>query len=88
MTITISPSVGTPSLASVRGFDMPQGNRITFESLSETRSTILVAITRQREPLRIADLGWSRAEAAALRAQLVAFEEDWDAAGMDAYDAL
>lgn len=41
-----------------------------------------------RAPLLVTDLGWLRAEAAAVRAQLAAFEEDWDAPGMSAYDAL
>jgi hypothetical protein len=36
----------------------------------------------------IASLGWSRAEAGAIRDQLRSFAEDWDAPGMDAYDAL
>ena len=37
---------------------------------------------------RVADLGWSREEAAEIRASLLAFEEDWSAPGMELYDTL
>ena len=40
------------------------------------------------EPLTTADLGWSRKKAAEIRASLLAFEEDWNAPGMEAYDKL
>lgn len=39
-------------------------------------------------PLLVEDLGWTREEAAAVRAQLATFAEDWEAPEMDAYDAL
>jgi hypothetical protein len=48
----------------------------------------VVVVYGERPRLLVADLGWSREEAAAVRGQLAAFEEDWDAPGMDAYDAL
>jgi hypothetical protein len=51
-------------------------------------STGVPAYGRDRPPLLVSDLGWSQEEAAATRARLAAFEEDWDAPGMDAYDAL
>lgn len=54
----------------------------------EFASTPLPELGAERPPLRVADLGWSREYAAKIRAQLAAFEEDWDAPGMDAYDAL
>ena len=38
--------------------------------------------------LFIEQIGWSREEALQTRARLAAFEEDWDAPGMDAYDEL
>jgi len=38
--------------------------------------------------LPIRDLGWSREEALETRMRLRAFEEDWDAPGMDVYDEL
>jgi hypothetical protein len=41
-----------------------------------------------RPHLLVADLGWTRDEAAAVRAQFGSFAEDWDAPEMDAYDAL
>ena len=41
-----------------------------------------------RPRLLIADLGWTREEAVAVRAKLAAFEEDWDVPEMDIYDTL
>lgn len=45
---------------------------------------------RQREypPKLLADISWSQAEAFETRARLAAFEEDWNAPGMEAYDEL
>lgn len=39
-------------------------------------------------PLTIADLGWTPEQAAAIRAQLAAFADDWDDPAMDVYDEL
>ena len=36
----------------------------------------------------LSDLGWSREEAAQIRASLLSFEEDWSAPGMELYDLL
>ena len=36
----------------------------------------------------VSELGWSREKAARVRASLRAFDEDWDAPGMEAYDRL
>jgi hypothetical protein len=40
------------------------------------------------ENASISRLGWSRAKAAEVRASLRAFDEDWNAPGMEAYDRL
>jgi len=37
---------------------------------------------------RVASLGWTREQAALVRGQLTSFEQDWNAAGMEAYDRL
>jgi hypothetical protein len=39
-------------------------------------------------PLLISKLGWTPKEAFETRARLAAFEEDWDAPGMECYDNL
>ena len=39
-------------------------------------------------PLLVSNLGWNAEEAKETRARLAAFEEDWDAPGMEAYDNL
>lgn len=41
-----------------------------------------------KTPLRIDQLGWSRADAADVRARLHSFAEDWDDPEMDVYDAV
>jgi hypothetical protein len=56
-------------------------NRAFFDSTGE-HAGFVAATTRRR----VADLGWTREEAALTRARLLAFEEDWNAPGMDAYD--
>jgi hypothetical protein len=38
--------------------------------------------------LSVANLGWSMEEVIETRMRLRVFEEDWDAPGMEAYDAL
>ena len=43
---------------------------------------------QQKKELRVADLGWTVNEAREARARLAAFEEDWDAPGMEEYDNL
>lgn len=40
------------------------------------------------EPMTIADLGWTRENAAAVRGVFSAFAVDWDAPIMDEYDRL
>ena len=41
-----------------------------------------------RPVLLISDLGWTDEQAATTFYKLASFAEDWDAPGMDAYDAL
>lgn len=53
-----------------------------------TTSPARGATVAERPLLNIDDLGWTREEAADTRARLRPFENDWDAPGMDAYDAL
>lgn len=36
----------------------------------------------------LSQLGWSKEETQQIRSQLLCFEQDWNAPGMDAYDAL
>lgn len=44
--------------------------------------------SEEKPPLRVADLGWMPEQAAATRARLASFAEDWDAPGMAGYDDL
>ena len=59
-------------------------NRRSFDATDWQASLRLQLTVR---PLYVADLGWSREEAWVTRARLSSFEEDWDAPGMDIYDA-
>jgi hypothetical protein len=60
-----------------------------MDPLSESnRNRTTTRRLEPRNPLLIRDLGWSRREAAEIRRRLLPFEDDWNAPGMDAYDAL
>jgi hypothetical protein len=43
-------------------------------------------VTSAPAPSRISELGWTREQAAQVRASLGAFDADWDAPGMEEYD--
>lgn len=65
------------------------------DSALETASRLLVGLQQPtslgnvgKEPLQVADLGWTQNQTAETRARLASFEEDWDAPGMDGYDDL
>jgi hypothetical protein len=48
----------------------------------------VVVVVNPVGPVDLAARGWTQAEAADVRARLRSFEADWDAPGMDAYDAI
>jgi hypothetical protein len=52
----------------------------------EARSQGAEAVPGRDHPL--SELGWSREKAARVRASLRAFDEDWNAPGMEEYDRL
>lgn len=59
------------------------------DTLPQVDEDALQSARRQEYPPKLlADIGWSQAEAFETRARLGAFEEDWNAPGMDAYDEL
>lgn len=43
---------------------------------------------KSTKPLLISDLGWTAAEIAETYYRLMAFKDDWEAPGMEAYDEL
>ena len=43
---------------------------------------------KSKKQLLTSDLGWTAAEIAETHYRLIAFKEDWDAPGMEAYDEL
>jgi hypothetical protein len=78
--VQLAKGVGTLAATSATRIRDPW---ITFE---HTRTTT----NGQTIPrhLLISSLGWSAQEAAEIRLRLLPFEEDWNAPGMDLYDAL
>lgn len=58
----------------------------------EVATQVLVSLqehpVQEKQSLRVADLGWTPAQAADTRARLASFAEDWDAPGMEGYDDL
>jgi len=61
-------------------------NRLIFDATAYQAVSVL-ALAGDPAARRVSDLGWTQEEAALTRSRLAAFEEDWDAPGMDAYDA-
>jgi mRNA interferase MazF len=55
------------------------------EAFGHAKGSKLHAAAGQRP---ISELGWTREQAAQVRASLQAFDEDWDAPGMEDYDRL
>jgi hypothetical protein len=49
---------------------------------------VVVILNPLAEGLNLKARGWTEAEAAETRARLKSFEADWEAPGMEAYDAL
>lgn len=68
----------------------PQGTGIVVRATFRDEPGVVFDLNRPKRatPNFIADLGWSQAQAAETRAKLAAFEDDWGAPEMDAYDAL
>lgn len=81
----------TPAV-SIRLSANPQGtpSRIVVLAAYPDEPGVVFDLNRPKRatPNLIADLGWSQAQAAETRAKLAAFEDDWAAPEMDAYDAL
>jgi hypothetical protein len=57
----------------------------TTENVSRTKRK---SVKPEPSLHRISELGWTREQAAQVRASLGAFEADWDAPGMEEYDKL
>ena len=71
---------------------IPPDRRLALElprSISPGPAEILVVVQPQpSSQLTIADLGWSPEKAAAVRAELASFAQDWDDPRMDVYNEL
>ena len=58
------------------------------ESDEPSRDEKAIRLAQSSTTLRVEQLGWSRADAADVRARLQSFADDWDDPTMDVYDAL
>ena len=65
-----------------------RSSRVPARGTSSTNQRPGLKAGAKDSPLTIGDLGWTRAKTAEIRASLLAFEEDWNAPGMEAYDRL
>ncbi len=52
------------------------------------QSKDIVKVTDSDRQLPISNLGWTEAETKETYYRLIAFKENWDAPGMEAYDEL
>lgn len=60
----------------------------TLKAYQNRPATPTDEANQRDQPLLIQDLGWTPEQAAEASALLQSFQEDWDAPGMEAYDAL
>ncbi len=75
---------------------IPKDRRISLDlpvDIAPGPAEILVVVQPQTQAavpgrLTIADLGWSPTKAAAVRAKLASFIEDWDDPRLDVYNGL
>jgi len=76
-------------LTSVRGRYL-NGQIELYEKVSgiEQAEVIVTFIDTLPQSRSLQEYGFSHSEAMILRQQLATFEEDWNAPGMEAYDAL
>jgi hypothetical protein len=58
------------------------------EALAAWLLKVIEAREEKQKPLTIEDLGWTREDAQAVRAQFGVFTEDWDDPAMDVYNDL
>jgi hypothetical protein len=61
--------------------------------LREIRELLKILVERTEPEIQavgqsIASLGWTRQQAARVRASLASFEEEWNAPGMELYDQV
>ena len=58
------------------------------EDVPEGPVEIVVVVKPVEESISLKNRGWTEAQAAETRARLKSFEDDWNVAGMEGYDAL
>ena len=58
------------------------------EDVQPGPAEVVVILNPLGEGLDLKTLGWTEGEAVETRARLRSFETDWEAVGMEAYDAL
>lgn len=81
----------TPTLPAWRQLQWLLADRFAFAHYSAelTRyETLTTPATTEWRSLLISDLGWSEDQIRDVQARLAPFGPDWDAPGMDEYDAL
>lgn len=57
-------------------------------SIEQSIRDAVVTVSTAANKILVRDLGWTREQAIETRLRLRAFEEDWDAPGMEIYDEL
>jgi hypothetical protein len=82
----LSGAIGRLTLIDVRAFSYSVS--MSAPTAAGAQHTDAFAAQTFNRPLLIRDLGWSEAEDRDVYRRLQSFQEDWDAPGMDAYDAL
>jgi len=87
-TVVYVSRMGTAVLTRIRQLLMPSYQDWGSEGSNKPCADIIDLPRTRRDFLRPKDIGWSRQETLETKAKLAAFEEDWNAPGMEAYDSL
>ena len=63
-------------------------HKVTFNVPDDIPEGPLEMVVVIQAPKTIEELGWTKEQAAETRSKLMSFDQDWNAPGMEAYDAF
>lgn len=97
VSVALTPPALLSTLSQIRQEPRPMESVSVLVQPSLFGANRILIVVRPPTPLssnvtphtnKISQLGWSQAEAQAVRDSLMSFADDWNAPGMDSYDAL
>lgn len=86
--VVFSSRVSTADIPRVHLLSMPIYKDLGTEGSNKPCASVWDLQQAKPGFLKPIDLGWSKQETLETKAKFAAFEEDWNAPGMEAYDSL